>query len=191
MRKIGHIRSQALLDFVMIFGILVAFMVGLTRIWLWFNANFAKRNVEYQNRRLEAGTASSGWSLNYEDSVFRIDDDWVFRGQASGSVGMPPVSTTPIDVLTGEGGEDGSTATCASATEAATALREQADIIDGQADDMYDFIRYADDWYDPLFFIYMLLGIDVDDYQEAIDELRTAANEVRTQADALQNAGCG
>jgi hypothetical protein len=192
MRRIFQKRSQALLDFVLIFGILIAFMVGLARIWVWFNANFAKRNVDYQNTRLAAGTANDSHSgtVDYQDQVLTIDDDWVFRGQASGSVGMPPVSTTPIDVLTGEGGEDGSGLVCASATEAATALRQQAIIMDEQAEEMHDFIKYGDKWYKPLFFIFMALGIDVDDYNDAIDELRAAADEVRTQADTLQNGAC-
>jgi len=62
-------RAQSILDFILIFSVLVTFMIGLTRIWMWFNINYAKRNVDYQNGRLAAGKASVGRedTLAYKD----------------------------------------------------------------------------------------------------------------------------
>lgn len=191
MRKItSKKKSQALLDFILIFGALLALLVGFTRIWVWFNSNFAKRNVDYQNTRLAAGTADNTHfsGPSYSDSVLTIDDEWVFRGNASGSVGSPPSSTTVIDVLSGEGGSSGSA--CTSATATATALRTQADNMDEQADEMEDFIRWGDEWYKPLFFVFMALNIDVDEYEDAIDDLRDAADTTRTSATSIQEAAC-
>jgi len=186
-------KAQSILDFVLIFGILVTFIAGLTRIWIWFNANYAKRNVDYQNTRFAAGKANDSHfsSLAYNDQVLTINDDWVFKGQTSGTVGMPPASTTIIDAIIGDGGDQGGEAACASARETATALRQQAANMDDQADTMHNFIRWGDEWYKPLFFVFMALGIDVGEYEDAIDALRAGANDTRAAADELVSGVCG
>ena len=188
-----HNKSQAILDFILAFGVLLALLMGLVRIWIWFDANYAKRNVDYQNTRLAAGTANDSHktALAYQDQLLKIDDKWVFNGQASGTVGMPPATTTVIDVLSGEGGSDGSEAACNSAKEAATALRTQADNMDAQADSMYDFIKWGDEWWKPLFSVFMALGIKVSEYKDAIKQLRQGATDARTQATEMENGVCG
>ncbi len=187
-------KAQSLLDFILIFGILVGVTVGFTRIWVWFNANIAKRNVDYQNSRLEAGTAtidnSRSNSLVYEDKHLALNDDWIFRGKTSGTVGMPlPVSDGGITPITA-GGNDPLAAVCASAKAAATSLRSQAANMDAQAEKIEDFVDKADDWYDPLFWVFLLLGIDIDSYKSAAASLRSGANNTRTQADSLENQAC-
>ncbi|MFA5286837.1 MAG: hypothetical protein WC394_01015 [Candidatus Omnitrophota bacterium] len=79
-------RSQAILDFVLIFGILLVFLVGLVRIWVWFNANYAKRNADYQKTRLIAGKAYDLTAGVYIDAPLELTDDWVFKGKPSGTV---------------------------------------------------------------------------------------------------------
>jgi len=78
--------AQAILDFILIFGVLIAFLVGLTRIWIWFNANYARRNVDYQATRLIAGKPYNLSAGIYLDRPLAIDDDWIFEGKPSGRV---------------------------------------------------------------------------------------------------------
>jgi len=185
-------KSQALLDFILIFGVLLALLAGFTRVWVWFNANFAKRNVDYQNTRLAAGTAGlNAWRLNYTDAPLTIDDDWVFKGKASGSVGMPPSAVTALDILSGEGGSDGSEANCESIKTAAQDLCTQAESMDEQAENIDDFVKWGDDWYDPFYLAFKIIGIDIGAYEDARDSLRKGADDVRDAATEIQNAACG
>jgi len=186
-RKINK-RSQALLDFVLVFGILLALMVGLIRIWVWFDANFAKRNVDYQNTRLTAGQAASGGNLNYTDLSLTIDDDWVFSGNTSQGVGMPPSAMyTAIDALGGDG-NNGASLVCTSARSSATALRTEADNMEGQAEKIRDFTDWAGSW--ALKWLFELMGIDVDGMEDAAEALENNAATIRTQANTIECAGC-
>ncbi len=183
-------KSQSILDFVLIFGILITFLAGLTRVWIWFNANYAKRNVDYQNTRLAAGTASDSHlsNLAYSDQLLKIDDNWVFKGQASGNVGMPPTAAySTIDALSGEA-NDGSELACSSAKEAATSLRTEAKNMDGQADKIRDFTDWADSW--ALEWLFELIGVDVDGMVEAAEALEENADLVREKANEIEEAGC-
>jgi hypothetical protein len=187
-RKAG----QSLLDFVLVFGVLLTLLAGFTRIWVWFNSNFAKRNVDYQNTRLAAGTSNSrARNLNYSDKPLAIDDNWVFRGKASGTVGMPPIATTVIDVVSGEGGDDGTGRVCSSGLSAASGMCTQATTMQSEADDLQEMHDRGDDWTDiPYFYIYWALGIDVDKWEEAANNLYKAAELVREKAVEIANASC-
>jgi hypothetical protein len=192
MERVSSKKSQALLDFIIVFSILLIFLAGLTRIWIWFNANFAKRNVDYQTTRFSAGTASDTHldSLDYQDKTLKIDDDWVFKGKASGKIDMPPVAVTALDVISGEGGDSGTLIICASARRAAESLREQADNMDAQADKMQKIVDLADEWWKPLWFWFKVLGIDVEAYEKAIDALRDGAEGARRSADQIETTAC-
>jgi hypothetical protein len=186
-----HNQSQALLDFVLVLGILVVFLVGLTRVWIWFNANYAKRNVDYQNTRLAAGTANDIHKdmLAYNDKVLKIDDNWVFKGQTSETVGMPPVALfSTIDALDG-GNRDGSVIVCNSARDAARALRTEANAMDGQADNLDSFLSWAGSW--ELEWLFELIGVDIDGMEDARDALYRNANVIRRKAVEIECAGCG
>jgi hypothetical protein len=189
-KSISKIKSQALLDFILVFGILVALMAGLIRIWVWFDANFAKRNVDYQNTRLQAGQAAHGGDINYTDETLAIDDNWVFKGESSGSVGTAPeMPFTVISALSGDG-NSGSTLVCESAKNAAAALRTEAENMIGQAENIRDFTDWGDDWYDPLYWLFQLMNIDIDGMVEAAESLEENAELVKTKAAEIESAGC-
>lgn len=192
MQGINPKRSQALLDFIIIFGILLVFLTGLTRIWIWFNANYAKRNVDYQNTRLAAGTANDVHldTLPYQDATLEINDDWVFKGKPSGTVGMPPAAITVLDIGDGTGGDNSSEIICNSARSAAAALRKQAKNMDDQADQLQKIVDVADKWWKPLWFWFKVLGIDVNDYKKAIKALRKGADDARSSADRIETTAC-
>lgn len=183
-------RSQAILDFVLIFGILVALLAGMIRIWVWFDTSFAKRNVDYQNERLStAGHYEYGRDYIYSSKPLAIDENWVFKGQASGSVGSAPaIPFTVITALSGDG-NDGTALVCESAKTAATALRTQADNMDGQADQIDDFVWWGEEWY-RLKALFLAMNIDVDGMCEARDALYENAVLVRNKAIEIECAGC-
>ncbi len=185
-------KAQSLLDFVLIFGILIGVSVGFTRIWVWFNTNLAKRSVDYQNSRLYAGTANDDHAsqLAYADAQLALNDDWIFRGQTSETVGPPlPGTNLAINPITSGGNTAAAlTAACHSAQKAATTLRAQADDMDSQAQKMEDFVSLAKQWwFRP---IVWLLGIDVDNFEKAAKDLRAAAISTRAQATSIEDQAC-
>lgn len=187
-------KAQSLLDFVLIFGILIAVTVGFTRIWVWFNTNLAKRSVDYQNTRLSAGSANDSHetTLAYTDAQLPLDDDWIFRGKTNETIG-PPLPGTNLGIIPVGGGNNSAAAlaaACASAQAAATSMRVQAVDMDKQAQKLEDVAGLGDHWYDPFFSIFKILGIDVDDLKNSAQKLRQGATDTRTQATSLENQIC-
>lgn len=98
-------KSQSIIDFAIALIAVAALAVGIVRIWVWFNANYAKRQVGYQQSRLlaagpnrpiddyNAPTGIGADDAHREQGFQPIDltEDWVFKGQASGTVGGGPV----------------------------------------------------------------------------------------------------
>lgn len=191
MKTIVSKRSQALLDFVLVFGILLALMAGLVRIWVWFDANFAKRNVDYQNTRLQAGQAASGGGINYSDQTLTINDDWVFKSKTSEKVGAAPtIPVTVITALSGDG-NSGTALVCTSAQSAATALRTEAKNMKEQADKIDDFVWWGDEWYKPCYLLFKAMNIDIEGMCDARDDLEKNAKLVKQKADEIEKAACG
>ena len=183
-------RAQAILDFILVFGILLALMVGLIRIWVWFDANFAKRSVDYQLGRATAGQAEHGGNINYTDKSLTINDEWVFNASPSQTVGMPPVAEySVIDALDGVE-NNGNELVCGSARTAAASLRTEADNMEKQADKIDDFVWWGEYWYRPLFTLFWLMNIDIDGMCDARDALRDNAVLLREKADEIECAGC-
>jgi hypothetical protein len=52
-------KSQGVLQFALTFVAVMLFALGITRIWIWFNANYAHHEVAYQMGRQHAGDVSS------------------------------------------------------------------------------------------------------------------------------------
>lgn len=171
-----HNQSQAILDFVLVFGILITFIVGLVRIWVWFNVNYAKRNVDYQNTRLAAGTADDSHvsALTYTDQLVEINDNWVFEGEANGGVGTPPGVEDVEDSV-----DDPVETACASARESAASLREQAHSLNCRARNLT--VDCDDD-------------DDDDTCENAVADsrrtLRAQADSLQEEADTIEEAGC-
>ena len=90
--------SQAILDFVLAFIAVVLLLLGIVRIWIWFDANYAHRQYAYQRSRLVAATPASQTNkpidLNATESCptcgnykpLDLTEEWVFRGVPSGTV---------------------------------------------------------------------------------------------------------
>jgi hypothetical protein len=84
-------KSQSIIDFAIAFIAISGLIVGVARIWIWFNANYAKRQSAFQTSRL----ISAGPGRPYDTQQAPVDigytpldltEDWVFKGTASGTV---------------------------------------------------------------------------------------------------------
>jgi len=97
-------KSQSLFDYALAFIALAGLVVGIVRVWVWFNANYGKRQLAYQNSRLVAAGRSNrvnpdaaytapvdiGATSANEGNIYQplaLTQNWVFSGQASGGVG--------------------------------------------------------------------------------------------------------
>lgn len=73
--------------------------IGIARIWIWFNANYARRQVAYQKSRFLAGQYSN--TSSYDEPIdtgatedcpgctyapLDLTEEWVFSGEPSGTV---------------------------------------------------------------------------------------------------------
>jgi hypothetical protein len=58
-------KGQSTLETALIFIVLIAFLMGLTNIWIWSNNQIVHRQVEYNNSRVEAGTAIDNYTLKW------------------------------------------------------------------------------------------------------------------------------
>ena len=92
------IRAEAILDFVLAFIATVILAIGITRIWVWFNVNFASSQVDYQKGRLAAGmapggthsitgTAATSACPSCMHQPLDLTEEWVFHRASSGSIG--------------------------------------------------------------------------------------------------------
>ncbi len=91
--------AQVFLGFVFTFMALVLLIVGIIRIWVWFDGNMAGRSFNYQKTRIYAGTAKNV-PLEVVNKPFALDKDWVFKGRADGS-SFTPVTPIELAVPTG------------------------------------------------------------------------------------------
>ena len=60
-----NIKGQSMLEACIIFIILVLFLAGAMKIWLWSNSQFVYRQRDYNTSRVEAGTAIDGYTLQW------------------------------------------------------------------------------------------------------------------------------
>ena len=87
-------KSQSIFDFALALIAVSGLVVGIVRIWIWFNANYAKREMAYQSGRIYAaghnrpssytnpiqiGGNETCHDCNY--ASLRLTQDWVFRGK--------------------------------------------------------------------------------------------------------------
>ncbi len=85
--------GQSILGFVFAFIVLLTMAIGITRVWTWFNINYAQRQAGYQLSRASAGgpdvygsTAIQYLTAPHVDSYkpFDLTEDWLFKGQPTG-----------------------------------------------------------------------------------------------------------
>jgi hypothetical protein len=90
-------KSQSALEFVLAFSIIGFLALGALRIAIWFNANYAKRQVAYEKDRLRYGQNATGAQYNRES--LNLTENWIFKGESSGEVKKIPSSGSEcIDV---------------------------------------------------------------------------------------------
>lgn len=97
-----HKKSQAILDFVLAFIVIGVLTVGMVRLWVWLNANYAFIQSKYQDSRIKAGTGESPGCIDCPDvgntlKPLTLNKDFLFKGRANesfsspeGTVGAPP-----------------------------------------------------------------------------------------------------
>jgi len=93
-------RAQSIVDFAVAFIAVAGLIVGIVRVWIWFNANYAKRQASFQTSRLIAAgperpyatkkaPVSIGSTSACPDCAYKpldLTEDWVFKGTPSGTV---------------------------------------------------------------------------------------------------------
>jgi len=183
-------KAQSILDFVMAFGALLVLAIGLVRIWVWFNANYAKLTNDYQNTRLTSG--QEGSSATFSPEPLELNDRWVFYGEPSGSAGSFTGGSSSSTATT-SGGSSGADTICSNAQAAHDVMDEQADTMRDEADEIDDFVSLMDDWWEyPLrLFFELVMNMDIDDLEDARDELNRYAPIVEQEADEVVAAACG
>jgi len=82
------LKSQSALEFVLALSIIGFLALGALRIGIWFNANYAKRQVSYEKDRLQYGQNATGAKFNEEH--LNLTEDWIFKGKSSGEVKKIP-----------------------------------------------------------------------------------------------------
>lgn len=191
-------KAQAILDYILTISAVMALAIGLVRVWIYFNANLASSSVAYGTSRAAAGKADDTQSGSapyaaegYTNKRLDLTEDWIFRGQGSGSVGSNTTGTLGVPNYVSSGGSSGADSVCDSAKQGAETLREQANDMEDEKEDLEDFRDMIDDVYDPLYFVAVILGIDADDMSEAIDEMESGITQMRAEATELENEGCG
>jgi hypothetical protein len=140
-------KAQSILDYAIVFIAVAGLLLGIVRIWIWFNANYAKRQYSFQESRKTAAllsdTAKAKPYSDTDNSLAPVDigyqpldltEDWVFKGSASGTVTGAPVGDASTGAATANCAENDSQCIClAEINPALKSYEEQAVAIDQQA----------------------------------------------------------
>ena len=75
-------KSQVVIEFILMFVALAMLILGTTRIWVFFNADFANRQAPYEQTRKVAANpeGSPGEWLPQGFSAIYLTEDWVLKG---------------------------------------------------------------------------------------------------------------
>ncbi len=101
----NNLGSQSILEFILAFTAIAAFVVGITRIWVWFDANYAGLQLAYQKGRLYAGQPKDpynrplniGGSQDCPDCKYEpldLTEEWVFAGLSTSTISASKESTS-------------------------------------------------------------------------------------------------
>lgn len=89
-------RAQVILGFIFAFIAILGLVIGIVRLWTWFNASYAHREVAYQTSRIlagqphhysdygtktyiDVGATSTNLSALYQP--LNLSEDWLFQGK--------------------------------------------------------------------------------------------------------------
>lgn len=101
--------SQSTLDFIFVFIAALLLALGITRIWVWFNANYAHRQTSYQISRILAGKPGTytghpypvvdvGRTAECPDCIYEpldLSEEWLFKGKTQQKVPWVAAGTAP------------------------------------------------------------------------------------------------
>lgn len=80
-------RGQSTIEFIFVFILLATFLLGFSRLWVWYNAQFPHRQRGYSRTRIIAATPDDANPLGEKGPglwpVFGnlpLTDDWLFAG---------------------------------------------------------------------------------------------------------------
>lgn len=59
------IKGQSTLETAVVFIIIILFLGGITKIWLWANNQIVQRQLRYNAGRVAAGTSSDTYTLQW------------------------------------------------------------------------------------------------------------------------------
>lgn len=58
-------KGQSSLESAIVFVLVVLFLGGITKIWLWANRQIVERQIRYNNSRVIAGTSKDDYTLQW------------------------------------------------------------------------------------------------------------------------------
>lgn len=185
----NNLGSQSILEFILALTAIAAFAVGITRIWVWFDANYAGLQVAYQKGRLYAGQPKKSYDQplniggsqscpNCKYEPLDLTEEWVFAGLPTHTI-----SGDKIDSGTGRsgGGKQDCRGRIRSTVELwrdqAKNLEDQAKWLDKQAKSMQEQAEKCDNWWELCWW---------GDWGKSANELKRAAKKIRRQASLLR-----
>ena len=62
-KRLGNEKGQGALETTLVFIMVVLLLGGITNIWLWSNNQLVDRQIEYNKKRVTAGTSSDTYTL--------------------------------------------------------------------------------------------------------------------------------
>jgi hypothetical protein len=200
--------AQSVLDFILALMAIGILTVGIIRIWIWSNANFAKHRVEYEATRSAAGRGDHPGCIDCGSHEplknLPLNDKLVFQGIPSGTINLqgdvgnyePPEQDCQEDSV----GQPGcgtmenfnfncpayikcmciknSEATIQTYFDMRDSLNAMADSLDDTADSMMDAVEECDEWFEPCTWN----GSSA----HKMGELKKAAKEIYHEADKIR-----
>lgn len=171
-------KAQSILDYVLVFIVVSGLLLGIVRIWIWFNANYAKRQVSFQKTRIDVAGPTRPYDMDNSLALVGVGyqpldltEDWVFKGVPSGKVN--PVAGGDISLADASeacdtdcknmcAGSDSCYQPCLAKCicsaqiqpavnnyeSQAVGLENQAVIMKKNSDDMYKQSRKCDNWWE-------------------------------------------
>ena len=91
-------RSESIVDFLLVFIAVGMFTLGITRIWVWFNANYAGRQVDYQESRALAGKAGTYNNLGQNATTHLYPKIGTAAKDLPTGISCPSCAHKPLDL---------------------------------------------------------------------------------------------
>ncbi len=194
-------RAQSILGYILVFISIALLALYITRVWVWFNANYALRQTKYEDTRLSAGQSYDApyTPKDIGSTPLPLTDEWIFNAEPSGIVKLPHGGTPPGECIPcDQGGEMPRCETCGERDEVAICLQRAeylevaAGNLEAQAawleEKARDMRRRADECSKPWEICWWgSWGKTAEQLREAANQLDLAAADLRAQAQKLKD----